>query len=114
MTNYVWVTAEKAMIHKYEMAPDEVSFLRNLHRHLFKFKVFIEVRHNDRDIEFFMFKRFIESVLYIMKTDVGNYSCEHMADHINKCITKKYNGRKTKIEVSEDNENGIIKSYDNE
>jgi len=43
MTNYIWITTQKAMFHKYPDAPDEVSFLRNEHRHMFHFKIYLEV-----------------------------------------------------------------------
>ena len=58
----IWVTFRKEGIHKYPAALDDpklatgdeydVSFLGYPHRHIFHFKVGIEVFHNDRDIEF--------------------------------------------------------------
>ena len=58
----IWVTFQKEGIHKYPAAltdptlatGDEydVSFLGYPHRHTFHFKVWIQVTHNDRDIEF--------------------------------------------------------------
>ena len=56
----IWVTFQKEGIHKYPDAPKEVEFLKYPHRHIFKFKVAIEVFHGDRDIEFFIFKRCLE------------------------------------------------------
>ena len=38
-----------------------VSF-RYKHRHIFHFKVWIEVFHDDRDIEFIQFKRWLENL----------------------------------------------------
>ena len=46
----IWVTFQKEGIHKYPDAPDEVDFLRYPHRHMFHFKVQIEVYNDDRDI----------------------------------------------------------------
>ena len=63
----IWVTFQKEGIHKYPDAPKEVEFLKYPHRHIFKFKVAIEVFHGDRDIEFFIFKRWLEG-LYADKT----------------------------------------------
>ena len=40
--------------HKYENAPEEVAFLRVLHRHTFNVEVEMETFHNDREIEFIM------------------------------------------------------------
>ena len=58
----VWVTFRKEGVHMYPGADtdpklatgewDDVSFLGIPHRHIFHFKVRIEVFHNDRDIEF--------------------------------------------------------------
>ena len=42
------------------------------HRHIFYFKVGIEVSHDDRDIEFIPFKRWLEK-LYTEKTLQLNY-----------------------------------------
>jgi len=63
----VWVRFQKEGIHKYPVAltdpalatGDEydVSFLGYPHRHIFHFRVWIDVFHNDRDIEFIQFKR---------------------------------------------------------
>ena len=62
----IWVTFRKEGIHKYPSAltdpklatGDEydVSFLGYPHRHIFHFKVQIEVFHDDRDLEFIQFK----------------------------------------------------------
>ena len=43
----IWVTFQKEGIHKYPDAPDEVDFLRYPHRHMFHFKVQIEVYNDD-------------------------------------------------------------------
>ena len=40
----------------------DVSFLGYPHRHIFHFKVMIEVYHDDRDIEFIQFKRWMEGL----------------------------------------------------
>jgi len=112
MNNYIWITTQKEMFHKYPGAPDEVAFLRNLHRHIFKFKVYISVTHNDRDIEFIMFKRKVDEYINRMADDQKSRSCEMISDALNNAIVKDYPGRKVKIEVSEDGENGSYKKYD--
>jgi len=111
MTNYIWVKNQKEMLHCYPDAPDEVSFLKNMHRHIFHFKTYIEIFHNDRDLEFIMVKRFIDKLLITMDKNLLNKSCEMLADILAEQIHIKYTGRKIKISVSEDNENGIIKKY---
>jgi hypothetical protein len=116
MKKLIWVTFRKEGIHKYPAALDDpklatgewddVSFLGYPHRHIFHFKVSIEVFHDDRDIEFIQFKRWLER-LYDDKTLELDYkSCEMMADDLHKIISEKYPKRDMKIEVSEDGENG--------
>jgi hypothetical protein len=116
MKKFIWVTFRKEGIHKYPAALDDpnlatgewddVSFLGYPHRHIFHFKVSIEVFHDDRDIEFIQFKRWLER-LYDDKTLELDYkSCEMMADDLHKTISEKYPKRDMTIEVSEDGENG--------
>ena len=109
--NYVWITAEKEMFHKYPKAPKEVAFLRNLHRHLFKFKIYIEVREDNREIEFFMFKKEIINILDKLVLSSVIKSCENMANYIAAYIFDRYPNRSIKIEISEDGENGVEMNY---
>ena len=117
----IWVTFQKEGIHKYPAAASDpnlatgdeydVSFLANPHRHIFHFRVWINVFHNDRDIEFIQFKRWLES-LYNNQTLVLDYkSCEMMSDELYGIISKKYSDREIWIEVSEDGENGSFIKY---
>ena len=110
----IWVTFQKEGIHKYPDAPDEVDFLRYPHRHIFHFKVEIEVDHDDRDIEFFIFKRWLESLYQDNVLQLDYKSCEMMADDLAKKIKDKYPQRKLIIEVSEDGENGSRTEYPKE
>ena len=117
----IWVTFRKEGLHKYPAALDDpklatgdeydVSFLGYVHRHIFHFKVGIEVFHDDRDIEFIQFKRWLEK-LYTEKTLQLNYkSCEMISDDLYAVINKKYPNRDIEIEVSEDGENGSYAIY---
>ena len=111
----VWVTFRKEGIHKYPAALDDpklvdVSFLGYPHRHIFHFKVWIEVFHDDRDVEFILFKRWLEG-LYDGTLELNYNSCEMIADDLHKEVTNKYPKRKIWISVSEDGENGCIKKY---
>ena len=66
----IWVTFSQEGVHYYPGADtnpdtatgdwDDVSFLGYKHRHIFHFKVWIEVFHDDRDIEFIQFKRWLQ------------------------------------------------------
>ena len=112
MTNWIWVTTQFEGFHKYPAAPDEVAFLRDRHRHIFKVKVWVEVEHNERDVEFILFKRDVESIIsYGVTFELDNKSCESIADYIQARLFMKY-ARKMRIEISEDGENGCEKEYD--
>jgi hypothetical protein len=105
----IWVTTQFEGFHCYPNAPDEVAFLKNDHRHIFHVKVWIEVYHNDRDIEFFIFKRFVEDS--IKAGQFNHKSCEMISDDLYNTISYKYPDRDVWIEVSEDGENGSFKQY---
>ena len=119
----IWVTFRKEGIHKYPAALEDpslatgdeydVSFLGYPHRHIFHFRVWINVLHNDRDIEFIQFKRWLESLYNgqgaVLSLDYK--SCEMMSDDLYDIINKKYPDREVSIEVSEDGENGSFIKY---
>jgi len=119
--NRIWVTFTKEGIHKYPAAATDpalatgdeydVSFLAHPHRHIFHFRVEIEVRHEDRDIEFIQFKRWLENQYKEEILQLDFKSCEMMADDLAKSILTKYPGRELVIEVSEDGENGCRMYY---
>ena len=110
----IWVTFQIEGIHKYPNAPKEVEFLKYPHRHIFKFKVQIEVYNDDRDIEFFIFKRWLESLYADDILELDYKSCEMIADDLAKEIKDKYSGRWLAIDVSEDGENGCHIEYPRE
>jgi len=109
---YIWVTYQKEGIHRYPDAPKGVEFLRNPHRHMFHFKVQIEVFHDDRDIEFILFKRELEGLYTNGTLQLDYRSCEMMADDLADYIKVNYPGRHLVITVSEDGENGATCYYD--
>ena len=108
---YIWVKFQKEGIHKYPAALEDpkladVSFLGYPHRHMFHFKVQIEVWHNDRDIEFVLFKRELESLYGDGILQLDFKSCEMIAEDLAAYILAKYPSRALQIDVSEDDENG--------
>ena len=114
-TRYIWVTFQREGIHRYPAASTDpnladVSFLGNPHRHIFHFKVMIEVFHNDRDIEFIQFKRYLEN-LYQGTLQLDFKSCEMISDELYHTIASKYPDRHIEISVAEDNENGSYILY---
>jgi hypothetical protein len=116
MKKMIWVTFQKEGIHKYPAAltdPNlatgdeyDVSFLGYPHRHMFHFKVAIEVFHDDRDIEFIQFKRWLENLYKGAILALDFKSCEMIAEDLYTQINARYPGRAVTIEVSEDGENG--------
>ena len=117
----IWVTFRKEGMHRYPAAATDpalatgdeydVSFLANEHRHIFHFRVWIGVTHNDRDIEFIQFKRWLENLYKDAILSLDHKSCEMMSDDLYDSINKKYPGREVWIEVSEDGENGSFIKY---
>ena len=117
----IWVTFRKEGIHKYPAALDDpklatgdrmdVSFLGYPHRHIFHFKVAIEVFHDDRDIEFIQFKRWLESLYAGGTLELDYKSCEMISDDLYNEISTKYPGRFVEIDVAEDGENGCSIFY---
>jgi hypothetical protein len=119
----IWVTFRREGIHCYPAAATDprlntageydVSFLANPHRHIFHFRVWIDVWHNDRDIEFIQFKRWLESLYNGSNTvlELDWKSCEMIADDLYVQIADRYPGRTVVIEVSEDGENGCSIGY---
>lgn len=114
----IWVKFQRPGIHYYpQAASDEklgdVSYLGHPHRHLFKFKVTIEVHHDDREIEFHQFLNFLEGSIDSGTLSLNHKSCEMIADDMFEIINNKYNDRDryVVIEVSEDGECGSTCSY---
>jgi len=120
----IWVTFRREGIHCYPAAATDpklntageydVSFLASPHRHIFHFRVWIDVFHNDRDIEFIQFKRWLESMYTgnnsVLELDFK--SCEMIADDLYTQIAARYPERAVWIEVAEDGENGCLIKYE--
>jgi hypothetical protein len=117
----IWVTFQKEGMHKYPAAltdPNlatgdeyDVSFLGYPHRHIFHFKVWIGVTHDDRDIEFIQFKRWLLNLYKDATLSLDFKSCEMMSQDLYDSISQKYPNREVWIEVSEDGENGSFIKY---
>jgi len=117
----IFVRFQKEGIHCYPAAATDpalktndqydVSFLGTPHRHIFHFEVTIEVFHNDRDIEFIQFKRWLENQYFQGILELNYKSCEMISDDLYEVIATRYPNRKVVITVSEDNENGATIHY---
>ena len=120
----IWVTFRKEGIHCYPAAATDprlntageydVAFLASPHRHIFHFRVWIDVWHSDRDIEFIQFKRWLESLYKGSNTVLALdwKSCEMIADDLYTQIAGRYPERAVWIEVAEDGENGCLIKYE--
>ena len=117
----IFVRFQKEGIHKYPAAATDpalatgdeydVSFLATPHRHIFHFEVTIEVFHNDRDIEFIQFKRWLENQYSQSILELNYKSCEMISDDLYEVIATRYPDRNIIIRVSEDDENGALIMY---
>jgi len=114
--SFIWITFQKEGIHRYPLAASsptlatgdwrDVSFLAHPHRHIFHFRVELEVKHDDRDVEFIQFKRELERLYADGTLALDFKSCEMMARELYQYISENYVDRDIIIEVSEDGENG--------
>lgn len=114
VTTNIFVTTSFTGLHHWPDAPEAVGYLRSLHRHVFGVRVEVSAEHNDREVEYHLFKTAIEGI-------IGGYglgkkleqnpamSCEMMADFILDNLRATYGDRWFyKVEVNEDGENGSI------
>ena len=114
--SYIWVTFRKEGIHMYPAAATDpklatgdwldVSFLGTPHRHIFHFKVEMEVFHDDRDVEFIQAKRIMERWYSDGTLQLDHKSCEMIARELYAKCLEQWPSRCYTIEVSEDGENG--------
>ena len=114
--SYIWVTFRKEGIHMYpaaatdpKLAPGDwldVSFLGTPHRHIFHFKVEMEVFHDNRDVEFIQAKRIMERWYSDGTLQLNHKSCEMIARELYARCLEQWPSRCYTIEVSEDGENG--------
>lgn len=114
--SFIWITFHREGVHCYPAAAVEeslatkdwrdVSFLAHPHRHIFHFRIEIEVFDDDRDIEFIQLKRFVERSYDQGTLQLNNKSCEMIARDVHNLLSKAYPDRDMIIEVSEDGENG--------
>jgi hypothetical protein len=118
----IWCTFRKEGIHKYPAAATDpnlctageydVSFLASPHRHVFWFKVWIDVWHSNRDLEFIQFKRWLESLYGKDILQLDFKSVEMIADDLYIQVAGRYPDRAVWIEVAEDGENGCLIKYE--
>ena len=107
MKKFIEVTWQFEGLHCWPSAPDEVAFLRSPHRHIFHCRARLEVFHQDREVEFILLKRNMESrTLEWLRNESD--SCEHMATRILEYLMIRYPSRRAWVWVSEDQENSAM------
>ena len=96
-----------AGIHHWDGAPDDISHLRNPHRHLFHVQIVKDVTHLDRDVEIILLGKYARAWmmgsfkrLKCGSLDLGQLSCEMIAE----MFVKKLELHSCR--VLEDGENG--------
>lgn len=112
----IWVTFQRAGFHRYPAAGEDpnlsdVSYLAARHRHLFKFRVEIEIFHNDRELEFHQVLNYCESLYKDNHIEIDYKSVEMLADDLYVQLASRYPDRYMAIEVSEDGECGCRIEY---
>lgn len=82
MRNTVIIQFEVEGFHSYKNAPEQVSFLRDKHRHTFRVKAGYKVSGLDREKEIFIMRELVKEYLleaYGYPCNFGNMSCEMIA-----------------------------------
>ncbi|OGS40589.1 MAG: hypothetical protein A3K77_07575 [Euryarchaeota archaeon RBG_13_31_8] len=99
--------------HKYKDAPKQVSFLRQKHPHDFDCLITIETFHNERELEFYMVREYLNSQINTIKRNIKETaSCECISDVLEQLLRKKYGKKRAIIiRVKEDNKYGSLKIY---
>lgn len=105
MIKYIKVSLDFEAVHNWpDCDIEEVSFLKQPHRHVFKIHCMKKVDHNNRDIEFIKLKREIQNYCnhhYHCK-NIGSMSCEDIAEELIKVFDLQT------CAVLEDGENGAF------
>jgi len=122
LSRSVWCSFQFEGLHCWPDAPESVAYLRDEHRHVFYVCVWIEVYHNDRELEFITVKHQLENLInehyphvnHIKRIfDLGCSSCEDIAKFLLDQIVKLYPDRAVEVSVSEDGENGsCVSTFD--
>jgi hypothetical protein len=79
--------------------------------HYFFFKVWVEVFHDNRDIEFIQMRRWIEELYDSGYLSMDNQSCEMMSDALAIQLRCRYPNSEIRIDISEENINGSYTEY---
>lgn len=111
----VYTTFRLVGFHNFIDAPEDVAYLRAMHRHEFQFKVSVEVTHSNRHIEFHSLQRECLRIMYSLFNKntngeflFGSMSCEMIALDLLERLPAS--SGQLVVDVSEDGECGGIAS----
>jgi hypothetical protein len=110
MRQTIWVTWQSVGFHCYPHAPPEVNYLSFKHRHIFHFRVELEVHPGiDRELEFHMVRTALitHTLNRIDLEDCG--SCESLCSILTSICQVQYPNRMYSITVSEEGECGATR-----
>ena len=109
----IFVTFQHEGLHHWPEAVHHagVEFLAHPHRHVFHFRVELSVNHSNREVEFILLKRELESLYREGVLQLDHMSCEMLAEDLLKYLILHYPKRALFVEVSEDGENGALVTH---
>lgn len=115
---FVYTTLQKEGYHSFPEAEKlskfatgdlyDVSHLALKHMHYFNIRVWVQVSHLNRDIEFIQLRRWVNNYFEQEPIDFGNKSCEMIAEELAIELAKSYPESELRIEIAEDNINGAL------
>lgn len=116
LKRWIEVQIVKEGIHCYPAAAtdpklEDVKYLANDHMHYFYITVKLEVFHNDRDVEFQQFRRYIGSLYTQGVLQMDHKSCEMLAVDLIDILKVCLPNRDIVVRVFEDNINGAELEY---
>jgi len=108
MTSWAIVRFEEVGFHRYPDAPGEVTYLQERHRHKFFVEVWVQQFHDNRDLEYHILRDMVIKLFREIAplNEFDAMSCEMIASDLRDKVMNWYKGRRCKVTVFEDNENG--------
>lgn len=112
-TTYIWVTTDFVALHQWKDAPDDVDYLRNVHRHKFNVKVKLQIT-GDRQLEYHQVKKVVDNYIDVVASEyiMDHYnrviigSCEEFAERLAYILLLEYGTQHLTVCVDEDGECG--------
>ena len=107
----IYVKNQIKALHQWVDAEGAVEFLKYPHRHIFHIVTHVDVKHDDREVEFFTIQSQIDAILEAWKRESSlKTSCEQLGLYVLGALQQLYPNRFMTCDVSEDNENGAVVS----